>query len=152
MCILVQIDSLDDPLQQVNFTVDSPVSLLYYPSSAIRQNSVSHRDIHWTTDTVIDGEEKSYSSEYSNPADLNTVFSTVGGGVHTFSCFYRMSPVTLLGSLQLVLKGKLWSNFIDYVIEANFKMINISAILMDVLPIYIYILMAQRSEEFLLIP
>ena len=116
MCILVQIDSLDDPLQQVNFTVDSPMSMLYYPSSAVGQTSVSHRDIHWTTDTAIDGEEKSYSSEYPNPADLNTVFSNVGGGLQTFSCFYRMSPVTLLGSLQLALKGNLWKSKIYVVI------------------------------------
>ena len=81
------------------------MSMLYHPSSAVGQTSVSHRDIHWTTDTAIDGEEKSYSFEYSNPVDLNTVFSNVGGGVHTFSCFYRMSHVTLLESLQLALKG-----------------------------------------------
>ena len=107
MYFLVAIDNLDDPFQRVNFTVDSPVSLLYYPSSAI-QTSLSDRDINWTTDTFIDGEDKSYSSEYPNPADLNTVFSNVGRGVHTFSCFYRMSPMTLVGSLQLALKGNVW--------------------------------------------
>ena len=85
----------------------SSVSWLYYSSSAITQTSVSDSDIHWTLDTVIDGDDRVYSTEYSNPADLNTVFSNVGGGVHEFSCFYRMSPVTLLGSLQLALKGNL---------------------------------------------
>ena len=82
------------------------MSLLYYPSTAITEASVSDSDIHWTNDKVQDGEEKVYSPEYPNPADLNTLFSDVGGGVQTFSCFYRMSPVTLLGSLQLALKGK----------------------------------------------
>ena len=61
--------------------------------------------IHWTSDVVVEGEEWVYSTEYTNPADLNTVFSNVGAGVHILSCFYRMSPVTLLGKLQLELKG-----------------------------------------------
>ena len=102
---LVIIDSLADPLQQVNFTVDSPVSMLYYPSSAITQVSVSDSDIHWTNDVVVSGEDKIYSQEYPYPADLNFVFSKVGGGLQTFSCFYKMSPVTLVGSVQLALKG-----------------------------------------------
>ena len=79
--------------------------MLYYPSSAITQASVSDSDIHWTNDVVISGEDKEYSQEYPNPADLKTVFSNVGGGIQTFSCFYRMSPVTLVGSVQLALKG-----------------------------------------------
>ena len=82
------------------------MSWLYYPSSAIAQTSISDRDIHWTSDIVQDGEDKVYNIEYPNPADLNTIFSNIGGGVHTLSCFYRMSPVTLLGNLQLALKGK----------------------------------------------
>ena len=102
---LVTIDNLADPLQQVNFTMDSSVSMLYYPSTAVTQASVSDNDIHWTNEKVQDGEEKLYAIEYPNPADLNAVFSNVGGGVQTFSCFYKMSPVTLLGSLQLALKG-----------------------------------------------
>ena len=101
---LVIIDSLADSLQQVSFTVDSPVSMLYYPSSAITQVSVSDSDIHWTNDVVVNGEDKIYS-QYPNPADLNSVFSKVGGGLQTFSCFYKMSPVTLVGSVQLALKG-----------------------------------------------
>ena len=105
MYVVVRIESLDDPLQQVNFTVDSPASLLYYPSSSIAQASVSDSDIHWTNDVVLNGEDKEYSQVYPNPADLNSVFSNVGGGLQTFSCFYKMSPVTLLGSLQLALKG-----------------------------------------------
>ena len=99
------VDGLDDPLQQVNFTANSPMSLLYYPSSSITQTSVSDNDIHWTNDVVVSGEDKVYSQEYPNPADLNSVFSNVGGGLQTFSCFYRMSPVTLLGTLQIALKG-----------------------------------------------
>ena len=81
------------------------MSWLYYPSSAVTQSSISDSDIHWTNGVIVNGEDKVYSLEYPNPAGLKTVFSNVGGGVHTFSCFYRVSPVTLLGSLQLALKG-----------------------------------------------
>ena len=104
------VKSFDDPLQQINFTVDSPVSLLYYPSSSITQVSVTDSDIHWTNDVVVSGEDKLYLQEYPNPADLNSVFSNVGGGLQTFSCFYRMSPVALLGTLQIALKGIFFLN------------------------------------------
>ena len=99
------VESFNDPLQQVSFTADSHVSLLYFPSSSITHTSVSDSDIHWTNDVVVSGEDKVYSQEYPNPADLKTVFADVGGGLQTFSCFYRMSPVTLLGTLQIALKG-----------------------------------------------
>ena len=102
---LVTIGSLVDPLQQVNFTLDSYMSMLYYPSSAITHALISNSDIHWTNVLVQNGEEEVYSLEYPNPADLSIIFSNVGGGIHTLSCYYRMSPVTLLGSLQLALKG-----------------------------------------------
>ena len=78
---------------------------LYHPFSEVTQASISDIDIHWTNDVVVDEEDKVYTFEYLNPADLKTVFFNVGGGVHTISCFYRMSPVTLLGSVQLALKG-----------------------------------------------
>ena len=81
------------------------MSWLYYPSSAIAQTSISDGDIHWTASKVINGEDKIFNEEYPNPVDSNTVFSNVGGGVQEFSCFYRMSPVTLLGSVRLTLKG-----------------------------------------------
>ena len=61
--------------------MDSPVSWLYYPSTAITQASVSDSDIHWTNDIVQDGEDKIYNHEYPNPVDSNTVFSNVGGGM-----------------------------------------------------------------------
>ena len=89
--------------------MNSALSQLYYPSIAITQTSVSDSDIQWTNDVVESGDDKVYTLEYPNPVDLNTVFSNVGVGVQTFSCFYRMSPVTLLGSVQLVLRGNLYN-------------------------------------------
>ena len=85
--------------------MNSALSHLYYPSSEITQVSVSDSDIQWTNDVVKSGDDKVYTPEYPNPVDLNTVFSNVGGGLQTFSCFYRMSPVYLLGSVQLALRG-----------------------------------------------
>ena len=99
--------------------MNSPVSQLYYPSSAITQASVSDSDIQWTNDVVKSGDDKVYTLEYPNPADLNTVFSDAGGGLQTFSCFYRMSPVTLLGSVQLALKGNLYN--LGYPLKLHFK-------------------------------
>ena len=74
--------------------------MLYYSNANIPDIS-----LRWTTDTVTDGADTQYSIEYPNPVLLSRVFSDVGGGVHTLSCFYRMSPVTLLGSLMLIIRG-----------------------------------------------
>ena len=58
---------------------------------------------------VEDGETDRYSdNEFPNPVEISTVFSAIGTGVHTMNAFYRMSPVTLLGSVKLTIKGMLW--------------------------------------------
>ena len=92
--------NFDSPSQQVDYIVGSTNSLLYYSDALIPDSS-----LRWTTETVTDGTDTQYSIEYANPVLLSTVFSDVGVGVQTFSCFYRMSPVTLVGSLQLAIKG-----------------------------------------------
>ena len=74
--------------------------MLYYSHANIPDISV-----RWTTDTVTDGADTQYSIEYPNPVLLSRVFSDVGGGVHTLSCFYRMSPVSLVGSIMLIIRG-----------------------------------------------
>ena len=92
--------NFDSPSQQVDFIVGSTISLLYYSDANIPDSS-----LRWTTETVTDGTDTQYSIEYANPVLLSTVFSDVGAGVQTFSCFYRMSSVTLVGSLQLAIRG-----------------------------------------------
>ena len=79
----------------------STTSILFYTQSNVADNS-----LRWTTDTVSNGDNQQYSVEYSNPVDLSLVFSDTGTGVSRLSCFYRMSPVTLLGSLQITIRGK----------------------------------------------
>ena len=97
---VVTIHNFEDNLQLVPFTAGSTVAMLYYSHNDIQAN-IPDGEIHWTTDVVVKGEEWVYSTEYTNPADLNTVFSNVGAGVHILSCFYRMSPVTLLGNITV---------------------------------------------------
>ena len=97
--------NFDSPSQQVDYTVGSTISLLYYSDANIPDSS-----LRWTTETVTNGADKKYSIEYENPVPLSKVFSDVGAGVQTFSCFYRMSPVTLAGSLQLAIRG-IYTNY-----------------------------------------
>ena len=101
---LVEIPNFQSPSQQVDYIVGTTSSLLYYSVANIPDTS-----LRWTTETVTDGTDTQYSIEYPNPVPLSTVFSDVGAGVQTFSCFYRMSPVTLVGSLQLAIRGMLIS-------------------------------------------
>ncbi|KAI6661260.1 Macrophage mannose receptor 1-like isoform X3 [Oopsacas minuta] len=97
---LISVTSLDNPSQQIDYTVGSTTSMLYYSVSDISDSS-----LRWTTDTISNGDSQEYSNEYTNPIDLSIIFSDVGAGVQTLSCFYRMSPVTLLGSLQIAIRG-----------------------------------------------
>ncbi|KAI6658178.1 Macrophage mannose receptor 1 [Oopsacas minuta] len=93
-----EITNFNIPLQ-VNYTVGSIIDILYYSYTEIPDTK-----IRWTTDPVNDGENMEYSIEYPNPVLLIAVFSNVGAGLHTITSFYRMSPITSLGSLQLAIK------------------------------------------------
>ena len=79
----------------------STTSILFYSQSNVPDNS-----LRWTTDTVSNGDNQQYSVEYTNPVDLRVLLSDTGAGVSRLSCFYRMSPVTLLGSLLIFIRGK----------------------------------------------
>ena len=79
----------------------STTFVLFYIQSNVPDNS-----LRWTTDTVSNGDNQQYSVEYTNPVDLRLLLSESGTGVSRLSCFYRMSPVTLLGSLQITIRGK----------------------------------------------
>ena len=82
----------------LNYTVGS-IQILYYPNDDFKEST------KWTPDNVKDGETKIYDNEFPNPVEISTVFSATGTGVHTITAFYRMSPVTLLGSIELAIKG-----------------------------------------------
>ena len=101
---IVQVDNFEDSPQQVDYTVGASASLLYYSNDVIPDSY-----IHWTTDTVTNDDTHTYSVEYTNPILLSTVYSDMGAGLHVMSCFYRMSPVNYLGSLDLAIKGNILS-------------------------------------------
>ena len=98
--LVVIIDKFEFPSQQVDYTVGSTNSLLYYSHANITDSA-----LHWTIDTA-NGTDIQYRFEYTNPVLLSSVFSDVGAGVHKFSCFYGINLVTAVGSIQLAIRGK----------------------------------------------
>ena len=46
-----------------------------------------------------------YTPEFGNPVSLNEVFNSVGSGDFRLTCFYRMSPTSVLGSVNLDIRG-----------------------------------------------
>ena len=90
---------ISNPLILLNYTVGS-IQILYYPNDDFREST------KWTPDNVKDGETKIYDNEFPNPVEISTVFSVIGTGVHTITVFYRMSPVTLIGIVELEIRGK----------------------------------------------
>ena len=85
-----------------NFTTGSTDAVIYYKNV---NSSVPDSSIHWTTDTVETGDNKTYTNEYSNPVNLEMVFSKVGTGVVELTSFYRNSPATVIGAIKLAFKG-----------------------------------------------
>ena len=88
----------------LNYTVGS-IQILYYPNDDFKEST------KWTPNNVKSGDSDPYSIEFPNPVEISTVFSAIGIGVHTMTAFYRMSPVTLLGSVELAIKGMFRANF-----------------------------------------
>ena len=74
--------------------------MLYYSDA-----SVPDILIRWTTERVNSGDVAIYSPEYRNLVPLSAVFSNAGAGQHNFTCFYRNSVATVLGSVEVNLKG-----------------------------------------------
>ena len=90
--------NLNTPIP-LNYTVGS-TQILYYPNDDFKEST------KWTPENVEDGEIKMYDTEFPNPVEMSTVFSAIGTGIQTMTAFYRMSPVTQLGSVKLAIKGK----------------------------------------------
>ena len=91
--------NLNTPIP-LNYIIGS-IQILYYPNDDFGEST------KWTPDDVIDGDTDPYSIEFPNPVEISTVFSAIGTGVHTMTAFYRMSPVTLIRSIELAIKGML---------------------------------------------
>ena len=107
---VVEVNSFEHSSQQVDYTVGSSTSLLYYSS-----DNIPDKYIHWTTDIVTNGDTDGYSIEYTNPVLLSVLYSDMGAGLHVVSCFYRMSPVNFLGSINLAIKGNVLYTLVNVI-------------------------------------
>ena len=101
----IYVDNITDFSQPISSVLGS--SLLLYHFDA----SVTDNQIRWTTERVDPEVVKKYDPEFENPVPLSTVFSDVGGGRHDLTCFYRNSPATVLGVIDLSLKGMYFASF-----------------------------------------
>ena len=66
---------------------------------------IADNTIRWTPDTILPNEDRIYTPEFGNPVCLNEVFNSVGSGDFRLTSFYRMSPVSVLGSVNLDIRS-----------------------------------------------
>ena len=94
--MIVQVFNFDET---VSYTSGSP-AMLYYTNASI-PNSL----IRWTTESVMEGDNRIFNPEFTNPFPMSLLFSDVGAGRHTLTCFYRNSPAMVLGQTELSVRG-----------------------------------------------
>ena len=82
----------------MTYIIGDPLTLFYH------NPNVSLTSIRWTTDIVQNGDTDTILEFYNN-VDISDVFAQLGSGAYTFSCFYRQSPITVIGNLSLNMKG-----------------------------------------------
>ena len=82
----------------MTYTVGGSLTLFYQDSN------IGLASIRWTTDEVENGDANT-SIEFLNPVDVSDVFAQLGSGAYISSCFYRQSPITVVGNINLNLKG-----------------------------------------------
>ena len=88
--------------QNINFVVGQNLVLFF-------QNVIINvQAIRWGIGAVS-ADSTSFLKEYLNPVNINKVFNDFGSGAHKLSCFYRESPITIVGSLALNLRGRILS-------------------------------------------
>ena len=90
-----------DNLLANTYTAGAP-TILFYNNTDV---SIIDSTIRWTPDTIVPNEDKEYALEFGNPVSLNEVFNSVGTGNFRLTCFYRMSPSIVLGSVNLDIRG-----------------------------------------------
>ena len=83
------------------YTAGAP-TILFYNNTDV---SITDSTIRWTPDTIVPNEDTEYALEFGNPVNLNEVFYSVGTGNFRLTCFYRMSPARVLGSINLDIRG-----------------------------------------------
>ena len=84
--------------------VKTPLILHYNPPENTNAG-IADRTIRWTSDTILPNEDRIYTFEFGNPVSWNEVFNSVGLGDFRLTSFYRMSPVSVLGSVNLAIRG-----------------------------------------------
>ena len=94
--MLVQVFNFDET---VSYTSGSS-AVLYYTNASIPDSF-----IHWTTENVMEGDNRIFNPEFTNPFPLSLLFSDVGAGRHTLTCFYRNSPAMVLGQTDISVRG-----------------------------------------------
>ena len=80
------------------YTVGGLLTLLY------QDPNIGLASIRWTINKVENGDANTLI-EYLNPVDASDVFVHLGSGAYIFSCFYRHGPITVVGDINLNLKG-----------------------------------------------
>ena len=112
----VEITRFKDPPPQIDYTVGSSISMIYYSNT-----SLSSSELFWTTNLVVDDDTSGYHFEYRNPVHLGTVFSDVGAGVHTLTCSFYTSLIKVLGGLQVTIRGNKVQNALFKFIHMIFQ-------------------------------
>ena len=79
-----------------SFTRGEPLEYYY------RNESISITAIRWGIDP---SDNKDRDRDFYNPVSINDVFNSIGSGAIQLSCFYRQSPVTIVGDIPIDMKG-----------------------------------------------
>ena len=90
--------------QNINFVVRENL-ILFFQNVIINVQAVRWRI------GAISADSTRFLKEYLNPVNINKVFNDFGSGAYKLSCFYRESPITIVGSLALNLRRKILSKF-----------------------------------------
>ncbi|KAI6650359.1 hypothetical protein LOD99_6036 [Oopsacas minuta] len=93
---IITLDDFNSTIE-IGYTAGSP-TMLYYENI---DSTIADSSIRWTPERVLTSEDRIYSPEFGNPVSLDEVFSVVGSGDFVLRCFYRMSPATVLGGVNL---------------------------------------------------
>ena len=79
-----------------SFTIGEPLEYYY------RDENIPITAVRWGIDPS-DNEDR--DREFYNPVSINDVFNSIGSGAILLSCFYRQSPVTIVGDTSIDMKG-----------------------------------------------
>ena len=86
--------------KEVNLVSGQQLELFY------QNENVSVLSIRWGIGKgTSDG--STFLKEYLNPVSISKIFNGFGSGAYSLYCFYRQSPITVIGNIALNLKGNI---------------------------------------------